>query len=74
MVNIVLAKCPIGTEGISGICRKCSIGYYQDIEGSIDCIKCPKGTTTQKDGAKYLSSCQSKTCKVKMYIKYDICV
>ncbi|XP_047126515.1 uncharacterized protein LOC100206380 isoform X1 [Hydra vulgaris] len=58
--QIMCGLCPKGTEGgkVPGTCQKCLIGYYQDIEGSLACKKCPDGHLTRTDGQKSISNCE----------------
>merc|ERR1719199_1001882 len=45
-----------------GDCVKCSIGWYSDLDGAMDCKQCPAGSTTSHDGAKSLGACHRNNC------------
>ena len=51
------ANCPAGTYYGGGKCVECPIGYYQDQEKQLSCLKCPTDKGTVKPGAKH---CQSE--------------
>ncbi|XP_071787753.1 sushi, von Willebrand factor type A, EGF and pentraxin domain-containing protein 1-like [Asterias amurensis] len=57
--------CPSGTfhdvEG--GICRDCSVGYYQDMKGQLECQQCPLGTSTRRTTSTSLKDCKERCTK-----------
>ncbi|XP_015174373.1 PREDICTED: sushi, von Willebrand factor type A, EGF and pentraxin domain-containing protein 1-like isoform X2 [Polistes dominula] len=54
-------KCPLGTfhDTSAKQCRPCPLGEYQDVNGSIQCKKCPKNTYTKRMRTKSLQDCIS---------------
>ncbi|KRX15830.1 Fibropellin-1 [Trichinella nelsoni] len=50
--------CPMGTWLYNGTCRPCENGTYQDLNGQINCKRCPAGTYTLHEGATMVEHCQ----------------
>lgn len=52
-------QCPRGTFHNKALnsCQLCKIGYYNDREGQVDCMMCPKYQSTRKLGAKSKEEC-----------------
>ncbi|XP_062501732.1 dual specificity protein kinase shkA-like [Corticium candelabrum] len=45
-------------EGPAASCVTCSIGkYHASIRGVAECLKCPTGTTTKKEGSRSVTDC-----------------
>ena len=45
-------------------CQSCPFGYYQNLTGSLDCIKCPINYSTRKMHTKYLKDCIGKNMQI----------
>ena len=43
-------------------CSLCSVGYYQDDIGSINCKQCPQNHSTIAEGSKSLNDCKGEQC------------
>ena len=54
---LLTVKCPPGSYGFEGECHVCAVGEYQDVEGQVTCIRCPKGLTTLYNGSTNASHC-----------------
>ena len=57
--GIVCKPCTAGKTEHRGVCRSCSFGKYQDLEGGIDACKiCPSGKYVEHLGASRCKSCE----------------
>lgn len=61
-------KCPRGTRYHEGVCLPCSKHHYQDVEGQMQCKKCPTGKGSVLSRNKDVGDC-IELCKPGTYSK-----
>ena len=58
-ISIILLSVPCGKGSMlyTDYCKKCDIGFYQNMEGQTLCFQCPKGRTTLGIGSNATDDC-----------------
>ena len=55
---IIPGKCPRGTRYNGGVCLPCPEHHYQDLEGQMECKKCPAGRGSVSLRSKTIDDCK----------------
>jgi len=57
--DYVCVACTTGTRYVNDtkLCELCGVGYYQVSQAQSECIPCPEGTTTLRNGSTNITDC-----------------
>lgn len=64
-----IMKCSKGTYQIQSICQPCPAGSYSEIEGALECKKCPPGYFSKRIASE--SSMECEPCPYGTYNPYE---